>query len=205
MGAAIGDSCTSNSGCGKSYCGKSFGTSGTCTKLLGQDSKCTEHASCATGYCSPTEGSCTTLAWKKPVQGAYTLRYHKSGSKRSKGLQVPDWLKMTSFPKGFCLGNDYKFTGCQIAVGIDRSKTIAKAKQRCAESAVCNAVWCCATACPATTCYATKATAPNYKAKDCPDAPGSFHETKYPNSFYVKDAPDASGSSQGQKEEDQQQ
>jgi len=182
--AAIGESCSSSSNCGNSYC-----KSGTCAKLLAQGNKCTEHTSCTTGYCSPTESTCSILAWKQPTQGAFAKRYLKSGNKRSTQLRVPNWADMTEFPKGFCLGYYATSTGCMIAKGIDRKKTIAKAKQRCAVSKECMAVWCCATACPATTCYATKAEAPNYKAKDCPDAPGSFHETKYPNSFYVKDAP----------------
>jgi hypothetical protein len=89
--------------------------------------------------------------------------------------------------KEFCLNYKEKTTGCLIARGINKAKTIAKAKQRCAQNTECRAVWCCATGCPAATCYATKAEAPNYKSKDCPDAPGSFHESKYANSFYVKD------------------
>jgi len=180
--AAIGGSCTSSSGCTSSYC-----KSGVCVKLLAPDSKCTQHASCTTGYCSPSEGKCTTLAWKS-TQGAFAKSYRKSGAKRSKKMAVPNWEEMTKFPKGFCLGYYPTTTGCLIARGIDRPKTIAKAKQRCAQSAECKAVWCCATACPATTCYAVKAETPNYKAKDCPDAPGSFHETKYPNTYYTKDA-----------------
>jgi len=186
--AAIGESCSSSSGCAESYCEIAVPGSGACTKLLSQGDQCTEHDSCTTGYCSPTESTCSTLDWKTK-QGAFALSYRKSGARRSKQIQVPNWEAMTKFPEGFCLGYYGKTTGCQIAVGIDRSKTIAKAKQRCAVSAECKAVWCCATACPATTCYATKAQAPNHKAKDCPDAPGSFHETKYPNSFYVKDEP----------------
>lgn len=74
-----------------------------------------------------------------------------------------------------------------VARGINTPKTIEKAKERCAQSEECKAVWCCATACPATTCYAVKSEAPNYKKKDCPDAPGSFHETKYPSTYYTKD------------------
>jgi len=183
--AAVGESCASSSNCAKSYC-----KSGTCTSLLSPSSECTDHASCTTGYCSPTESTCGTLAWK-PTLGAYTLRYHQSGQKRSKPMKPvpPHWEDMTTFPSGFCLSNDVKRTGCMIAKGIDQKKTIAKAKARCAQSAQCRAVWCCATGCPASTCYATKAEAPNYKKKDCPDAPGSFRESKLANTFFAKDAP----------------
>jgi hypothetical protein len=180
--AVIGGNCTSSSGCKGGYC-----KSGICTKLLTQDSKCSDHASCTTGYCSPSEGKCTTLAWKS-TQGSFARRYRKSGKKRSKGIEVPNWKEMTNFTNGFCIGYYSTTTGCMVARGINRQKTIEKAKQRCAQSAECKAVWCCATACPATTCYAVKAETPNYKAKDCPDAPGSFHETKYPATYYTKDA-----------------
>jgi len=190
--AAIGESCTSSSGCTRSYCScsKMHGMcmdSGTCTKLLAPDGKCTEHASCTTGYCSPSEGKCTTLAWKSTL-GSFARSFHKSGAKRSKKMQVPNWEEMTTFPKGFCLGYYATSTGCMVARGINTPKTIEKAKERCAQSEECKAVWCCATACPATTCYAVKAEAPNYKKKDCPDAPGSFHETKYPATYYTKDS-----------------
>jgi len=102
------------------------------------------------------------------------------------------WEAKTRFDGDFCLNSGGKerfpFVGCMVAKGINRGKTIQKAKDRCAQNAECRAVWCCATGCPSTTCYATKATAPNYKAADCPDAPGSFRESKYANTFYVKDA-----------------
>merc|ERR1712232_341767 len=166
--AAVGDKCTSSSGCAKSYC-----KSGICAKLIGEGQKCKEHASCTTGYCSQAKGTCSTLAWKT-TRGAFALAYRKRGAKRLTRLSGLDWAEKTTFPKGFCLGYYDKTTGCMVAKGIDRSKTIAKAKQRCAHSDECKSVWCCATGCPATTCYATKATAPNHKKADCPDAPGSF-------------------------------
>jgi len=101
---------------------------------------------------------------------------------------------MTTFPKGFCINFKEKTTGCLVASGIYQAKTIATAKQRCAQNSECRAIWCCRTGCPAATCYATKAEAPNYLAKDCPDAPGSFGESKYATTFFGKDeaAPPAS-------------
>jgi len=187
--AVIGDSCKVSSGCKNSYC-----KSGKCTTLVAQDKACTEHESCTTGYCSPTEGTCSTLAWKAPVRGAYARHYFKSGARKLQYRKVPEWAAMTTFPKGFCINFKNKTTGCLVASGIDQAKTIATAKQRCAQNAECRAIWCCRTGCPAATCYATKAEAPNYLAKDCPDAPGSFGESKYANSFFAKDeaAPPAS-------------
>ena len=181
--AAVGASCTSSSSCLNGYC-----KSGVCTSFLAQNSACTEHAPCVTGYCSPTERKCTTVSWKSQ-KGAYAKKYYNAGKKKfrvmPKQKNVPDWEAMTTFPKGFCIGNDG--AGCLIARGVNRQKTIQKAKQRCATSEECAAVWCCATGCPATTCHAVKTRTPNYVANDCPLFPGSFRETKYPATFYTKD------------------
>lgn len=195
-GSAIGASCKSSSGCTGGFC-----KSGKCAALLPSGGKCSEHDACKTGYCSPSTGKCGILEWKVK-KGAYALGSRKSGQKRFKRMKVPNWTEMSKFGDGFCLGYYARTTGCLLARGINRAKTIAKAKQRCAKNEECKAVWCCATACPATTCYATKATEPNLKAKDCPDAPGSFRETKYPNSFYVKDA-ESSDLSPPKEEEDE--
>lgn len=123
--------------------------------------------------------------------GALALSYRKSGAKRLQPpLKMPagvTWEAATKFSSGFCLGYYAKTTGCLVARGIDKKKTIAMAQSRCAQSEECRSVWCCATGCPATTCYATKIETPNLRSKDCPDAPGSFGETKYPNTMYIKD------------------
>ena len=78
------------------------------------------------------------MSWKSQ-KGAYAKKYYNAGKKKfrvmPKQKNVPDWEAMTTFPKGFCIGNDG--AGCLIARGVNRQKTIQKAKQRCATSEEC--------------------------------------------------------------------
>ena len=102
-----------------------------------------------------------------------------------KQKNVPDWEAMTTFPKGFCIGNDS--AGCLIARGVNRQKTIQKPNSVVRRPRNAWLFGVAQTGCPATTCHAVKTRTPNYAANDCPLFPGSFRETKYPATFYTKD------------------
>jgi hypothetical protein len=182
-GVSVGGKCEKSSQCAGGYC-----ASGTCKALAADGATCTEHAACKSSYCDTKRGKCSTLEWSTK-KGAFAVGHRPSGSKRLKPLKMPagiTWEAASKFSDGFCLGYYEKTTGCMISKGIKRAQTIAKAKERCAQNDECQSVWCCATGCPATTCYATKVEEPNLPKADCPDAPGSFRETKYPNTMYIK-------------------